>query len=97
MSEFNLLPPAPGKCRLCAIAHKEEAPHDATSFYYRFLFKNTYGRDPTWADAMNHCDEATKEAWCKYLAKLGIDVNSTNVFGNIKSQEDVDQALREDK
>jgi hypothetical protein len=93
MREFVLLPPPPGKCRICAVEHHVDQPHDATSFYYRWLFNAQYGRSPTWADAMLHCPEEIRQERTKYLERLGIDINSTNLYGDIKSQADLDKRL----
>jgi hypothetical protein len=92
---FNLLPPKDGCCRICAIAHDDDQPHDATTFYYRFLFKNTHGRDATWSDAMLHCSQEVKDAWTSYLNSIGVDVNSTDVFGGITSKEQLEARLKE--
>ncbi|MFN6560070.1 MAG: hypothetical protein RMY28_009700 [Nostoc sp. ChiSLP01] len=78
---------------ICAVEHDVDQPHDATSFYYRFLFKNQYGRDVTWSDAMLHCPEEIRQLWTENLTKVGIDVNSLEVFGDITSQEDLQQRL----
>lgn len=39
-SSFTMLPPSPDVCQECAVKHKPEEPHDATSFYllYKILF-----------------------------------------------------------
>lgn len=93
MSDWQVLPPAPGKCRSCAVEHDDMQPHDATSLYYQILFTNTHGRSPTWADAMAHCEPEVKEGWTKYLNSIGFDINSTQVRGGIKSKEELDERL----
>jgi hypothetical protein len=44
---------------------------------------------PTWRDAIAHCPDDIKETWAKYLGKLGVDLHSTNLTGELKSQSDV--------
>lgn len=60
--KIKLLPPRPGVCRICAARHKAGEPHDRDSFYYQIHFYSSFGRFPTWEDAMRHCDEETKAA-----------------------------------
>ena len=93
MTGWMILPPSDKKCPICAVEHEVDKPHDATSFYYRFLFKNQYGREVTWNDAMLHCPEDIRQVWTEYLNNLGIDVNSPKTSGDIKSQEDLNQRL----
>ncbi len=90
---MQLLPPSADKCQYCAVKHNPEQPHNAQSFYYAFWFNATYNRSPTWNDAMAHCSEEVKKEWLAYLTKLGIDPNSTNLTGEIKSQSDVTHLL----
>lgn len=49
-----LLPPKEGHCRICAVKHEPDMPHDATSLFYGVRFKMRYGREGTWADAVAH-------------------------------------------
>lgn len=93
MSEFQALPPGKGKCRSCAVEHDEMQPHDATSFYYRVLFANTHKRSPTWADAMAHCEQSVQREWAEMLSSIGIDINSTDVRGGMKSKAELDERL----
>lgn len=72
--QLHLLPPAPNACQECARIHGADEPHDANSLYYQLHFKLEQGRDPTWADAMVHCSEATKAAWIAELKERGIEV-----------------------
>jgi hypothetical protein len=65
---FHFLPPDPNHCPQCAAAHETDEPHDATSLFYGFWFMQTYGRPPTWADAMQHCSEEVKAAWIEELS-----------------------------
>lgn len=71
---MRLLPPDKGVCQECAVAHKPQDPHDATSLYYATAFKMAHGREPTWADALAHVDDDTHAAWRAVLAKRDIDV-----------------------
>ena len=95
MSDWLVLPPASGKCRVCAIAHLEELPHDATTFYYRMLFVNSYGRSPTWRDAMAHCEPDVQQVMAKRLESFGIDIDSTKLLGNIKDEKDMEARLKQ--
>jgi hypothetical protein len=79
VGKMRLLPPAPGLCQECATKHEPGWPHNAQSLYYQFKFPMDHGRAPTWADAMAHCDDTTREFWTKELTRMGVDVNSTNV------------------
>jgi hypothetical protein len=94
MSGWIIVPPSDNKCPICAVDHDVDYPHDATTFYYRFLFKNQHGRDATWSDAMLHCPEEIRERWSKGLTDIGIDVNSTQVLGDIKTQEELEARMK---
>lgn len=95
MNQSNLyvLPPSSGKCPICAVKHDENLPHDATSFFYRTLFCAQWNRSPTWSDAMMHCSPEVQAAYRDYLNRMGIDVDSPDVRGGIKTQEDLDSRL----
>jgi hypothetical protein len=93
MTDWQIVPPAPDKCRICAVEHSPESPHDATSFYYRFAFANANKRSPTWADAMAHCEPEVQQMFTEHLNRIGIDVNSTELLGDIESQEELDARL----
>lgn len=67
-----LLPPAPGKCQECAVAHKPEEHHNKDSLYYQMAFRQKHGRWPTWADAIAHCSEAAKGAMKQILEEKGV-------------------------
>lgn len=62
-----LLPPREGTCPICAIAHEPEQPHNCQSLYYQYRFFGVRGRWPTWADAVAHCEPATREIWEREL------------------------------
>lgn len=49
-----LLPPAEGLCRICAVDHEPQHPHNPESLFYQMRFKMRYGRAGTWADAVAH-------------------------------------------
>lgn len=66
-----LLPPPEGSCPVCAVWHGPHAPHNAQSLYYQMRFNGLHGRSATWADAVAHCDERTRDAWRVELAKRG--------------------------
>lgn len=66
---FKLLPPADGLCRICAVDHKPDAPHNAQSLFYQMRFKLRYQRDGTWADALAHCKPTIVAAWKAELTK----------------------------
>ena len=60
---WSLMPPPPGTCELCAVAHEPEAPHNAQSLFYQYRFFGTHGRWPTWADAVSHCEPTIAAMW----------------------------------
>lgn len=60
---WSMLPPAKGKCQICAADHGPKEPHNAQSLYYQMAFQGIVGRAPTWADAIEHCDEPLRRAW----------------------------------
>lgn len=60
---MQLLPPSDDKCPVCAVEHEPSEPHNAQSLYYQMRFHGLHGRWPTWADAIAHCDEWTREVW----------------------------------
>jgi hypothetical protein len=57
---MNLMPPPSGVCQECAVDHPPEAPHNRDSLYYQMQFHAKQGRQPTWADAIAHMDEAAR-------------------------------------
>lgn len=60
----------------------------------RANLKPGVGRKPAKPVIINGQETTYKqEAWTQHLTKLGIDVNSTKVRGDIKSQEDLNQRL----
>ena len=79
-----LLPPAPGLCHLCAADHPPEAPHNKASVYYVTRFCMKYGRAPTWADAIAHCDETVRRwaiGWL-CLKDLWTDADNQMILDN---------------
>lgn len=73
-NDFLLLPPRPGTCQDCAVAHAPGDPHNQQSLFYQLKFQMEHGRNATWSDAMAHCDEATQTAWKAELANRGVIV-----------------------
>lgn len=71
---MSLLPPAPDKCQVCAVDHEPHLPHNQQSLYYQTAFNIEHGRAPTWADAMEHCDDNMKRFWTEELLKRGVVV-----------------------
>jgi hypothetical protein len=67
----KLLPPAEGKCRICAVDHPPEYPHNAQSLFYQTRFQLRYDRPGTWADAAAHCTEQMQAHWRAEMEKLG--------------------------
>ncbi|HHY71542.1 MAG TPA: hypothetical protein GX519_07870 [Thermoanaerobacterales bacterium] len=65
----------PGTCPECAEIHDPEQPHNKASLVYQYKFYNKHGRFPTWADAMAHCSDETKNQWVEALKEYGIIVN----------------------
>lgn len=50
--------PGPGKCRVCAVRHGKDEPHEAGSVYYIVRFLQKYGHEPTKEDAAAHLKAA---------------------------------------
>lgn len=68
---MSLLPPAPGRCPLCAVDHAAGDPHDAQSLFYQMRFYQAHGRWPRWSDAVAHCSEELRRLWADELEKSG--------------------------
>lgn len=94
---LSLLPPPPDKCQCCAVSHPPWQAHDATSLYYAFWFNQEYGRSPTWADAIAHCAPELKQLWIDQLTGAGIDINSIDKRGGIKTEADLQARLTRSK
>lgn len=71
MAEIKICALTPGRCKVCATAHRPEEPHDRDSLYYQNRFYKKYKRFPTWEDAMSHCTEERKAAFREELALHG--------------------------
>jgi hypothetical protein len=69
---MQLLPPAPGNCALCAVAHTPHDGHDAGSLFYQTRFQLKHGRYPTWADAVAHLPPETATHWVAALTEAGL-------------------------
>jgi len=65
-----MLPPS-DHCQICAFKHEPDQPHNAQTLYYRMIFSNQIGREPTWADAMAHCSPEVQAKWKEELTKRG--------------------------
>ena len=72
---IKILAPVPGRCRVCAGAHKPGEPHERDSLYYQMRFYRENKRFPTWEDAMIHCSEERKNA---FRAELSEKCKTTN-------------------
>ena len=70
-----LLPAKEGTCEECATTHDASYPHNAQSLFYQFKFYNDHGRNPTWLDAMAHCDENMQKHWKEELTKRGVKLD----------------------
>lgn len=68
---WGILPPAKGKCPICAHAHGAGDPHNAQMLFYQIAFNGMVGRPPTWADALAHCSEETRRKWEALLKEKG--------------------------
>ncbi len=75
LKPFRLLPPKEGVCQECGVDHPGDIPHMQNSLLYQYYFFNKNGRWPTWEDAMAHCDDDMKLAWCEALANRGVKVD----------------------
>lgn len=93
MPELKLLNPPKDCCQESAVKHEPGEPHDSQSFFYRWKFSSENGRSPTWADAMAHCTEEVQQKWITLLVNVGVDINSTNLVGDIKTEEERDKRL----
>lgn len=70
MMEGIILPKS-DVCQECAVKHRADEPHNLQSLYYQMQFRLKYNRQPTWEDAMAHCEERIKKMWREELTKLG--------------------------
>lgn len=68
-------------CKKCFSKHAPDQPHVASSITYQDWFRGIYGRDPTWMDAMAHCQLEVRKAWCAKLRAVGVDPTSTDTTG----------------
>ncbi len=72
--KWNLLPPAEDVCRICAVKHEPDEPHNRDSLYYQIKFHKDYQRWPTWGDALAHCPEEVQAIWKSELQEKGIKI-----------------------
>lgn len=96
---FYVLPSASNCCQVCGQIHPDTEPHDPTALKYQMLFAANHpqGKSPTWEDAMAHCEEDVKTKWRRTLKTVGIDSNSSDVRGEINTQEELDKRLKNDR
>lgn len=81
-SQFTMLPPAPGKCQVCAAeAHGDEMPHNRDSLFYQFWFQAQHDRSPTWADAMLSCSDEVRRTWLTELRRCGVSEEKIGDMG----------------
>lgn len=66
-----LLPPAEGLCRICAVDHEPDRPHNPDSLFYQMRFKMRYGRGGTWADAAAHMPVEQRKRFRQVVEFLG--------------------------
>jgi len=50
-------------CKECGFQHDPKQPHNVNAQFYQFTFEATYGRAPTWADAVAHCAPDVQQKW----------------------------------
>ncbi len=67
----QLLPAKKGTCPVCATEHPPEHIHNNQSIFYQMRFQGTYGRWPTWADAIAHCSAEIRAAAEQTLREMG--------------------------
>lgn len=72
--KMTLMPPPPDHCQECAYPHDPSEPHNPYTLFYKIRFFQAHGREPTYLDAMAHCDAETQAAWQRELIALGVDV-----------------------
>lgn len=49
-------------CFVCLVRHERFQPHSPNAFF-KSHYKKVHGREPSWADAAEHCPEAIKNFW----------------------------------
>jgi hypothetical protein len=64
---LHLLPPATGKCQVCAGDHLPEEPHDAQSLYWASKAQAEGKPSPTWSDAIAHCSPGVQQLWADHV------------------------------
>jgi hypothetical protein len=68
--EGRLLPPRPGHCVACAVAHVESEPHNWQSLYWQYWWYGKFEKWPTLGDAFAHCSPEVKIRWLGKLLGL---------------------------
>jgi hypothetical protein len=56
---------------VCGAAHELGDAHDWTSVYYMLSFRSTFGRFPTYKDAIAHCTIRKKREWMSAIRRAG--------------------------
>ncbi len=88
-----MLPAAEGKCPDCATDHDPQLPHNQQSLFWNYRFLGLYGRWPTWADALAHCDDETAKMWIGAMPEHGgpvvtmKEIEASRVFITSKKSE----------
>lgn len=71
VKSMKMLPPRKGLCQICAYDHLAIHPHNRDTLYYQMQFKGRFDREPTWADALAHCDARMRQMWNELLVRNG--------------------------
>lgn len=74
IKKMLLLPPAPGRCQICATVHDPEDAHNAESLYYQTKFYQEHGRSATWGDAIAHLTPERRKLWIEKLREVGVEM-----------------------
>jgi hypothetical protein len=74
-SGFQMLPPPPDACPVCAVDHAPEEPHAPDSLFWQIARGMAGGPPPTWEEALAHCTPAVRESWITALARCNVEVD----------------------
>lgn len=72
----TLMPPAADACPTCAREHDPAEPHDAQSLYWAMARKMAGKPEPTWREAMAHCEPQVITDWTEKLGEMGVDLDA---------------------
>jgi hypothetical protein len=64
---WKILKPGEEMCQTCGVRHEENEPHDANSLYWNLHNELRNLPEPTWSDAIAHCDQDTQKHWAHYI------------------------------